>query len=829
MKNMTIYLLGILSAFLFFYGFFPISTRSNDINNIPPSKINNVPLKQHYFYNQSNFKKTVLIVIDALRLDFVNTKYMPLTTNLLQENGCSNEIKVEIPTVTLPRIKALTVGNIPQFIDLVLNLASTESLSDSIIHSAYENGKNIVFYGDDTWLKLFPNKFSRHEGVSSFFVRDFTEVDLNVTRNVYAELKNDDWDIMILHYLGLDHIGHVYGPFSSLVPPKLNEMDNIIHTVFEKLSSKGEEVLLMVTGDHGMKDSGGHGGSTYSETHVPLVIVGHRCENTSLSQSDIPVNLAVLMGVKIPSSSIGKVHRKLLQTNEDKYLYDLYYNSIILQQKESCCHDLFDEASSHYIKYLNNNTDSISTLKAIKLYEKFLEKINDNLANGSIKQKLTSLFIALFVLLNVIIIIYSQILSKQNKNYLLFQKIVMLALIIVQFNISEHLLVFSVMISILIVILFSNIYFLLPFNFHVTFSYLNFFIFISILHPLTFISSSYVEEEHQYWYFFNTLFIFFNCVTFSKMKSKYDVLTTVVCLAMFRFLRRMNSTGDKWAMYPDLSGWLLKDENYLYYQLLFLVGLVSVLVAQYVLLLPKRPWFIHFISIATLCLIFIYKQRETSITLGRIVWFLVFVQLIMTYNSSKIIPWILIATLLLKPYNVILIPYCVLCSLYFSKHLSSTQDTVLYHTILANMLYFTQGHSNSLASVDVSVGYIGLSEYQPIFVIAQVLCHIQTFPVLCHLLIFNNKNIKQGEVWNVLFCNKLYVYLVTCIVTFLFRHHLFIWSVFAPKLFIEFVHILFLCIEYLLVQICTMVHIGIGLNNFLYRTKIVFFKKPIVY
>jgi predicted AlkP superfamily pyrophosphatase or phosphodiesterase len=33
---------------------------------------------------------------------------------------------------------------------------------------------------------------------------------------------------MILHYLGLDHIGHVSGPFSSLVKPKLQEMDEII-------------------------------------------------------------------------------------------------------------------------------------------------------------------------------------------------------------------------------------------------------------------------------------------------------------------------------------------------------------------------------------------------------------------------------------------------------------------------------------------------------------------------------------------------------------------------------------------------------------------------
>jgi hypothetical protein len=37
-------------------------------------------------------------------------------------------------------------------------------------------------------------------------------VDNNVTRHVPEELGNDDWNTMVLHYLGLDHIGHKAGP-----------------------------------------------------------------------------------------------------------------------------------------------------------------------------------------------------------------------------------------------------------------------------------------------------------------------------------------------------------------------------------------------------------------------------------------------------------------------------------------------------------------------------------------------------------------------------------------------------------------------------------------
>lgn len=42
--------------------------------------------------------------------------------------------------------------------------------------------------------------------------QDFTEVDANVTRHIPNELKLDDWDGMVLHFLGLDHIGHKSGP-----------------------------------------------------------------------------------------------------------------------------------------------------------------------------------------------------------------------------------------------------------------------------------------------------------------------------------------------------------------------------------------------------------------------------------------------------------------------------------------------------------------------------------------------------------------------------------------------------------------------------------------
>lgn len=61
-----------------------------------------------------------------------------------------------------------------------------------------------------------------------------------------------DWDVLILHYLGLDHIGHSLGPSSSLVGPKLEEMGRVIERVYEYLAAGDPTSVLVVLGDHGM-------------------------------------------------------------------------------------------------------------------------------------------------------------------------------------------------------------------------------------------------------------------------------------------------------------------------------------------------------------------------------------------------------------------------------------------------------------------------------------------------------------------------------------------------------------------------------------------------
>lgn len=80
----------------------------------------------------------------------------------------------------MPRVKAITTGSIPSFVDVILNFAESDTTSTlatqdtwlaQIKAKQFEHGKGkLVMYGDDTWLKLFPGFFERADGTSSFFV-----------------------------------------------------------------------------------------------------------------------------------------------------------------------------------------------------------------------------------------------------------------------------------------------------------------------------------------------------------------------------------------------------------------------------------------------------------------------------------------------------------------------------------------------------------------------------------------------------------------------------------------------------------------------------------
>lgn len=132
--------------------------------------------------------RLILMVIDAMRYDFIwddhnhNQHRMPYLHRLIGENRVRPfKLVAKSPTVTLPRLKALLTGLQPQFIDILWNFNTTRLVEDNLLRQFRLANRSIVFYGDDTWLKLFdpPDQFFlRHEGTHSFIASDYDEVEI---------------------------------------------------------------------------------------------------------------------------------------------------------------------------------------------------------------------------------------------------------------------------------------------------------------------------------------------------------------------------------------------------------------------------------------------------------------------------------------------------------------------------------------------------------------------------------------------------------------------------------------------------------------------------
>lgn len=277
-----------------------------------------------------NKRRVFFFIVDALRLDFMvqqddvissESPYNRMVNmhRLLRYNASQCTLfgfRAEPPTVTSQRLKSLTTGSLPTFIDIGANMNSSAIIDDNFIDQLLNRHRNsnrggdgsggggsggdgcsggdgdvadgvpsrLVVLGDDTWGSLFPAQFTTKHLYDSFNTRDLDTVDNGIISHLFdylnpMEHKTDtagkegknstEWDLMIAHFLGVDHIGHTHHAFHPLMYDRLALMDALLQKVVEALPP---DAVLFLFGDHGMTDEGEHGGASRAETDSGLFV-----------------------------------------------------------------------------------------------------------------------------------------------------------------------------------------------------------------------------------------------------------------------------------------------------------------------------------------------------------------------------------------------------------------------------------------------------------------------------------------------------------------------------------------------------------------------------
>uniref|UniRef100_H3HBU8 Uncharacterized protein n=1 Tax=Phytophthora ramorum TaxID=164328 RepID=H3HBU8_PHYRM len=294
------------ALYLFTTGFFLTRFEVSDLSSCQasPSDVNAVPA--HLRGGQEDlarpddeasqgcwmprrFRRVVFVVIDALRFDFAasgprterSTFYsdrLPILNDTLvsePEHALLLKFVADPPTMTMQRLKGLTTGSLPTFLDIKDNMAaSSQIVEDNLLRQLRAQQRGVVFMGDDTWDALYAREFTRKFAFDSFNVKDLHSVDRGVTAHLFPELRKPDWDLLIAHFLGVDHVGHTHGPSSVFMAEKLDEMNGMLKRLLQELKGMpdGDDVLLAVLGDHGMSADGNHGGASDEETGAALFL-----------------------------------------------------------------------------------------------------------------------------------------------------------------------------------------------------------------------------------------------------------------------------------------------------------------------------------------------------------------------------------------------------------------------------------------------------------------------------------------------------------------------------------------------------------------------------
>lgn len=778
------------------YRFLPSATATPPSESLGKSTLFlNATVRIIYWYPQEPhgvaqewkvYDRVVVVLVDALRADMVSNRseMRYLRSVISNSSGCKGAFvsAAQTPTVTMPRIKALVTGTVPNFIDVMNNIDSAALGGDHLVERFASSGREMVFYGDETWLKLFPRHFKRSDGTSSFFTKDFTVVDQNVSRHLPQEFDplsqhpfSKDWDTVVLHYLGLDHIGHQHGPRSPHMADKLSEMDGVLHQIHsallrqevarKKKRPNALPTLLLLLSDHGMTKQGNHGGASSDETSAFLLLqhVGSEAEAQvkrqrpfqfmHVMQVDLAPTLGLLLGVGIPAQSVGTI---IPQAFPEEFRARAF------------------EANAKQLSTLllakgGTLSTQASTLLSEEKYEEFVYLAKETLIGSGASEVASLKEVAILFLAAGFMALPTALAICKARS--------------VWSNLEYGVVVFGM-----------------------------------VIHPLGFFSSSFIENEHAYWFHFVTTWLLVRAawhVACQQHSSAARLLSVTLLLRVLRSRLQIIN----WALLNDTTDpprtndgtavlmlpWYLSSRTTAVIAIALTCVLCVSLIQAYSRSFARRSFGSAAVITAgaAICCIKASIPGEGEVLIARVVFLSVFVLACLTLYTDSLkesfafvyTALALLISLVHRTEHTVIISLVagmtLLVTEYFNRTGASWGEIALVLCCVGQCAFFGLGNSHAIATMDISGAYTGLSEY--VFVVVFFLTGIILFS--SHLLPFAplfSSRLKGSStrelthaMWAIVAwsCYRMWV---VCVVLILMRSHLFIWTVFAPKWVYEF-------------------------------------------
>ncbi|XP_014255430.1 GPI ethanolamine phosphate transferase 1-like [Cimex lectularius] len=244
----------------------------------------------------------------------------------------------------------------------IVTLFKDES-QDHIFYEAYTpqqqdfSGKNNASHSLNIWV---------YEKVQLFFLR--------ASRNeTLGQLIRQNKIIFFLHFLGIDVAGHSAKPHSQEYISNVRGTDDIVKKVEKIIEDfyNDNKTAYVFTSDHGMTSWGSHGDGSPTETETPFVAWGagvqpstcnlHKPKDVFFSsglprhcrhdikQADAAVLMSILLGVSIPTNSMGKLPVDYLKMSNSKKFDAYTLNALQLLEQLNKRHDILKNSVAPWL------------------------------------------------------------------------------------------------------------------------------------------------------------------------------------------------------------------------------------------------------------------------------------------------------------------------------------------------------------------------------------------------------------------------------------------------------------------------------------------------
>jgi predicted AlkP superfamily pyrophosphatase or phosphodiesterase len=258
--------------------------------------------------------KVVLIVSDGLRDDTAREQMGYLWHLVETRQATCYTMVAELPTMSRPLYETICTGTPVSVHGITSNLVVRRSTMPNIFEQAVKNKRSTAaaayYWFSELYLRAPYNFVTDRETEDPqgliqhgrFYADDPTP-----DREVFAMgaylIHRFAPDFVLIHPMGMDHMGETHGSDSPEYRNNAIFQDVILASLIPQWKQAGYTVL--VTADHGITNDRMHGGTQPGNRHVPLYIVplngqGRGAPATRPSQLQLAPTLCRLLGVPIP-------------------------------------------------------------------------------------------------------------------------------------------------------------------------------------------------------------------------------------------------------------------------------------------------------------------------------------------------------------------------------------------------------------------------------------------------------------------------------------------------------------------------------------------------